>query len=113
MPGFVSSASTIGRPMASPAIMMALIPSRWTVSQTSSASNLGERAIVLPWKTWPMTPHCAAPCMRGGVISSFTGVGLAAPFLASSSSVVTLWPVVAWMPWPRAMKPGCWSSTPH
>ena len=49
-----------------------------------------------------MVPHCAAPCMSGGMIMNERGK----PFTARSAivnSVSTRWPVIASMPWPSAM----------
>jgi hypothetical protein len=106
-----SSASIIGRAMASPVIMTMLTPSSSTSSQVRTGSNLAMRTMRAPRNAPPMTPHCVAPCMRGAM-----GMLVAAPPAALACStrsmgVVTRSLVTGSMPPPSAKKTSSWRHT--
>ena len=61
--------------MASPVIIIELMPSRWMSSQHSSASKLATSTTRLPVMAWLMRPHWVAPCMRGAMGKKVMGSG--------------------------------------
>ena len=88
-PPISSSASIIGRAMASPVMMRVLMPSRSTVRHTSCGSNLRRNTMKLPSKANRKKPHWAAPCMSGGRLSDRSGFSTALAFSASDHSDAT------------------------
>ena len=62
-----ASASTSGRPMASPVIISACTRSASTRRHTSAGSNFATSTFLWPTKLRPITDHCVAPCISGAI----------------------------------------------
>ena len=70
-----SSASSSGRAIASPVIMMLFTFSSAIARHTRAGSNLPTSTTLLPRNEPPITPHCVAPCMSGAIGSIVVGPG--------------------------------------
>ncbi len=106
-----SSASSSGRAIASPVIMIACTPSSEISSNTVLGSNWGRSTILLPTKLPPITPHCVAPCMSGAIGIITACAGLARPFSTIASGRSTRVFVTGSIPPPRAKKTSSWRHT--
>jgi len=105
-----SRASTRGRPIASPVIMIPLIRSSPTSCHTRLGSKRARRTILLPWNAPPITPHWVAPCINGAMGSIVPGWrSWARATSASGRSTRVL--VVGSIPPPRAKKTSSWRHT--
>ena len=105
-------ASSSGRAIASPVIIIKLAFSEAIVFQTPLASNFSRSTVELPTKLCPITLHCDAPCMSGG--SGYVTIeNPVFPFGIKSVGCDTFSPLRISIPPPRAIKTSsCLQTTP-
>ena len=105
-------ASSSGRAIASPVIIIKLAFSEAIVFQTPLASNFSRSTVELPTKLCPITLHCDAPCMSGG--SGYVTIeNPVFPFGIKSVGCDTFSPLRISIPPPSAIKTSsCLQTTP-
>ena len=105
-----SSASSSGRAIASPVIMMLFTFSSAIARHTRAGSNLPTSTTLLPRNEPPITPHCVAPCMSGAIGSIVVGPPASA---CSTSAPGMIDPVLdtGSMPPPSAKNTSSWRHT--